>query len=619
MIEILYFIPILLSSFCIGNFILKFFKLKTTYIEESIFSVVLGFAFYSYLTFFLGVLGWLYAWIYWAVILLSLILWHKSWIQFVKSAFETIKNFRFKFNLETFLIITIAIFAVLAILSTLVPPFLWDEMDYHLALPKIWARHHELIPIFSRWISELPSNVNMLYTIGIILKNGILSKFFALSYGLLLAAAIYSFGKRFYNQRAALLAASIYLSLPMIMNHIGSAYVDIPVASLAFPALYCFTIWIAQKNTKWLYLSSIFTGLSLASKHTAIFPAIVLGIFLIYYSIKNYGSRALKPIIVFGIIALIFVIPWYIKSYVRTGNPVWPLAYNIFGGKYWDSNLAAEFSKGLNIASDIGFLYFILLPWNITMHSYDFSLLLGWNAIFLAFVPLLIFYRKIEKTTLFLLMHFLVFLYSVVFASYYLFGLQLMRYILVYPALALISAAIIENFYRKNYFKKLFIPSLLITFSFTMLLWAGVFGQKMLYVFDIDNEAQYYNRLTDHNGYPVFSYINKNLPQNSIIFFFRESKGYLSDRDYIIGLPSDQKVVDYSKIKNEEDFYNQLKDNKVTHILINTKNEIYLPQDKVEKRQRPFSKYHQMLMDSLLNKYGEFLFEDKGVYLYKLK
>ena len=165
MIEILYFTPILLSAYAIGFNIFKLFNLKATNLENSIFSVVLGFGFYSYLTLLLGVFGFLYAWIYWLIILLSLIFWHKSWIELSKSIFKAIKKFRFKFNFETFLIAVIAVFAILAVLSALVPPFLWDEMDYRLAHPKIWARHHELTPILSRWFTEFPSNIDVLYII----------------------------------------------------------------------------------------------------------------------------------------------------------------------------------------------------------------------------------------------------------------------------------------------------------------------------------------------------------------------------------------------------------------------------------------------------------------------
>ena len=57
MIEILYFIPILLSAYVIGYKIFSLFKLKTTILEQSIFSIVFGLAFYSYITLLLGILG----------------------------------------------------------------------------------------------------------------------------------------------------------------------------------------------------------------------------------------------------------------------------------------------------------------------------------------------------------------------------------------------------------------------------------------------------------------------------------------------------------------------------------------------------------------------------------
>ena len=113
MIEILYFIPILLSAYAIGFNIYKLFNLKATKLEDSIFSIVFGFGFYSYLTLLLGVLGLLYAWIYWLIILLTLIFWHRLWLGFIKSIIYPIKKFKIKFNFETFLIVIIAIFVIL--------------------------------------------------------------------------------------------------------------------------------------------------------------------------------------------------------------------------------------------------------------------------------------------------------------------------------------------------------------------------------------------------------------------------------------------------------------------------------------------------------------------------
>ena len=37
--------------------------------------------------------------------------------------------------------------------------------------------------------------------------------------------------------------------------------------------------------------------------------------------------------------------PWLAKNALDTGNPVYPLAYNVFGGRYWDAELDAKWSQ----------------------------------------------------------------------------------------------------------------------------------------------------------------------------------------------------------------------------------------------------------------------------------
>ena len=292
MIEIIYFLLILLSAYVFGNLVFKFFKLEVTFLEEIIFSLTLGFAFYSYLTFLLGILSALYASIFLIVILSSIALGYKLILSFLKGMYNEIQNIKLKFNFETFLIIVILVFLLLSFISALVPPFLWDELDYNLAMPKIYARHHAIIPLYSIWRSEFPFNINMLFVIGLLLKNGILAKIFSWSYGILLASAIYAFGARFYNKKIGLIGATIYLSLPMTINHIGSTYVDIPVTFLVFMSVYSLIMWINHnKNNKnsWLWISAVMTGLSIGSKHTALFFAVVTTLFAFFFIFKVFN------------------------------------------------------------------------------------------------------------------------------------------------------------------------------------------------------------------------------------------------------------------------------------------------------------------------------------------
>ncbi len=38
--------------------------------------------------------------------------------------------------------------------------------------------------------------------------------------------------------------------------------------------------------------------------------------------------------------------PWLTKNVIDTGNPVYPLAYNVFGGRHWDAVSNAKWSNG---------------------------------------------------------------------------------------------------------------------------------------------------------------------------------------------------------------------------------------------------------------------------------
>ena len=111
-------------------------------------------------------------------------------------------------------------------------------------------------------------------------------------------------------------------------------------------------------------------------------------------------------------------------------------------------------------------------------------MLLGWNAVFLAFVPLLLFYKKLKNVTLYLLVHSL--LSTVIWFK----GLQVIRYLAIYPALSLISGEVIYDLFNKKLFRRTMVLLLLITYVFSIVLWFGVFGPKMSYVFGFEKEAK---------------------------------------------------------------------------------------------------------------------------------
>ena len=308
------------------------------------------------------------------------------------------------------------------------------------------------------------------------------------------------------------------------------------------------------------------------------------------------------------------VSPWYIRNYLVTGNPIWPFAYSVFRGIFRDEVLASE-SISLHVSQPGGksMLSYFTLLWNITMHSSNYFMQLGFGPLFLAFIPLIVFMKKIKKITIYLLV------YSLIFITIWFFGAQVLRYLMVYPVLSIISGIVMVSLLDVKSLRKLVIFLLILSLSFNLLLWYGANSKKLPYVFGLESEKGFYLKLSDHNGYNVFDYINKNLPKNSKLLLFREVRGYLSDRDFIIAPEKAQKVINYDLIKNSDELYKRLKELKITHILINTKVELFQADFKFSKAPPYFSRRVVNLMDEVLNENSELIFEHNGVFLYSLK
>ena len=393
MIEIIYFIAILLASLGLGKKILCLFKLKLSNIEVAVFSSAIGLGILSYVTFILGLIGFLYKGVFLVLILLELIFSIKE-IKFlldeIRNLFYKLKKLKISINL--ILIIIFLLFAIMNLIASLSPPYLWDEVTYNIALPKIYALHHKMIPLDYEFRSNYPFNINMLFTLGMVVANAELSKLFMFAYGTLLAIAIFSFARRYFSLRASLMATLAYYTMPMISNHISSAYIDIAVAFYIFMAYYSFYLWFDNGKNNWLILSAVMTGLSIASKHNALYyiPILFLGIaYRQFFVEKGRFALFLKKSFLYFIIAFLLASPWYIKSYAYTGNPIYPFANSFFNGAgaVYD-NLTTNF---LDKVGERTFKNFLLKFWDLTMHSSSYGMLFGFGAVFLAFVPMIFF------------------------------------------------------------------------------------------------------------------------------------------------------------------------------------------------------------------------------------
>lgn len=618
MIELIYFTLIFFFVFSVGSKVFNRFKLNLDFIGIVVFSSAIGFGILSYIAFVLGILGIMYKWIILGIIFFTLFFCSKELKYFFSGAISYIKKFKNLRRFDKILIIIFVLFLLLNMFVSLAPPFLWDELYYNIAIPKIYARHHQIIPLDSIWTSNFPFNINILFSIGLILKNAQLAKLFMLAYGTLLALAIFSFARRYFDIRTGLISMLVFYTMPMISAHITSTYIDIGIAFYVFLAFYALIMWMYNNGKNWFFLSAIMSGLSIASKHTALYYLPVIFVFITYKLLFKEKKNIFRYALFIGFyftICFLLASPWYIKSYVYTDNPIWPFGYSIFGGKYLDDDVNSILtgSSYNNAIGEKSLAYYITFLWQSTMNSSQHNLTLGYGVIFLAFIPLLIFLKKNNDVMKYLIM------YSLVSFTIWFFGRQVLRYLLIYPILSIIAGTVIVLLLKQKKLGKIITLLLIFTIIFNSTIWFGINYKKFPYILNLESEEDFYAKLDNHNGYRAFKYLNQHASKDSKLLLFRETRGYFSEIDYFFSDPKLQKVINYKELENGEDMYKRLKELGIDFVFINNNLENFRPNQ--AQPNLTFSFYDNQsveIMDETLNRYGELLYSEDSILIYKL-
>jgi hypothetical protein len=145
-------------------------------------------------------------------------------------------------------------------------------------------------------------------------------------------------------------------------------------ATYEFLALYAFLLWLSKRQRALLILAGILTGLAMGSKYLALGSFAILGLGVLWIS-KEKWKDSIGNAVLFGGAACLVSFPWYLKNWVWTGSPVYPL---YFGGVGWTDNRVdwlMTFLNSFGTGHDIW--DYLLLPWNIYAQHLRFGTFIG--------------------------------------------------------------------------------------------------------------------------------------------------------------------------------------------------------------------------------------------------
>jgi len=340
----------LTAAYGLGHLVLRRLKLSFHAGEGVFFALSLGLGVLSLSTLLLGSLGLLFPWIAWALLLGGLITaWRTTvWRQRLPTRprlalhWPTIGQLRGPLGWFGVLLAVVLLWSFLfALLGfAVVPPLDYDEVAYHLALPKLYIEHHRIVCVPFILQSNWPMNAEMLFTLALLLGSDILPHLIILTMSVLMGYGIFSLSRRHFDARVGMLGAALYASTPLVRRLSGSGLIDIALVSYIFAAVYAFALWMESERRGWLLIAGLLAGLAAGTKLTgAAFAVLWSGVVLwdSHSRLHRAWSTAARDAAWFGLIAFVVVVPWYLRSYIFTGNPVWPFFHGILGGKYWDA------------------------------------------------------------------------------------------------------------------------------------------------------------------------------------------------------------------------------------------------------------------------------------------
>lgn len=318
---------------------------------------------YSYLIFLLGILGLLYKNI---IISLSVLYFFAAFTFFLKLKIININFTKIKLSrFSKFLLFLIFSQALVNLIGALGPELAFDALWYHLTIPKIFLENHKIFHIFGNllYYSDLPKSIDLIYLSALSFSNEIGAKLIHFSFGLLSTLALYKFSRRFLNQDFSLLTSLVFYSNLVVGWQSITTYTDLGRAFFEIVSLFMFINWVEKKDSKYLTYSAISLGFSLAAKISAINSIFIFSLLIFFINVYNKLSikNLAKDILTFIFFSILISLPYYIFSYLNTGNPIYPLFENSFQLTF-DRNPLSILKLFLYSLDPISPVYLIFLP-----------------------------------------------------------------------------------------------------------------------------------------------------------------------------------------------------------------------------------------------------------------
>lgn len=242
----------------------------------------------------------------------------------------------------------------------LTPAIQSDELRYHLAAPETWLALGRIEYLPNQAFSNFPFLVEMLFMIALALQGAegahMIHLAFLESSAVLIALIAWSLMRETAprtpfrdedgtkaRRTLAGMAGVAFATIPTAAILACWGFVDIASCAYFFAMAYVGALMLTSRRPPPPWLLGVMAAGAMGTKYSMIPLAIAVAVYFAPLLAWTRGAAALRTTLLPALgIALLLVSPWLIRNVMWTGNPVYPLAYSVFGGDDW-SEANAEF------------------------------------------------------------------------------------------------------------------------------------------------------------------------------------------------------------------------------------------------------------------------------------
>ncbi|MCA9134664.1 MAG: hypothetical protein KDA45_15960, partial [Planctomycetales bacterium] len=243
--------------------------------------------------------------------------------------------------------------AVLYLLGSLLPPWEFDVVEYHLQAPKEFYQAGQIAFSAHNIYANMPLAAEMHSLAAMVLVGGtegwwwggLIGKTIIGVHALLAALLLAGFMARQYGNWSGWAAAGLLLAAPGSAHVALAGLIDMVLAAYLLGGLVSLSLlWPLLRSetqgpaTTGILLVSILAGAAAACKYTGLLFAVLplllaVGLGLMWSGAGRQFATILRSLTAMFLGLCLTCLPWYAKNWFLSGNPFFPLAYDIFGGR----------------------------------------------------------------------------------------------------------------------------------------------------------------------------------------------------------------------------------------------------------------------------------------------